>query len=146
MAASSSEVTISIENIAAISEENSAAIEEVSASAEEINAQVGELNDAAQSLNNMASALQGSCQTVHLSKEAKKNHKKLTMQQLKKKPPDINQLKLKIRLMEIFLKKQDYGIRNRRGPGQYQLTENQIQTKNSGNKKTHGIKPELASV
>jgi methyl-accepting chemotaxis protein len=58
MAAGSSEVTQTIENIASISEQNSAAIEEVSAGAEEMTAQVEEVGAAAQTLAEMARQLQ----------------------------------------------------------------------------------------
>jgi methyl-accepting chemotaxis protein len=57
MAASSGEVSVAIENIASISEENSAAAEEVSAATEEMNAQVEEVTASAQSLNAMAEQL-----------------------------------------------------------------------------------------
>jgi len=58
MAANSSEVTQSIENIAGISEENSASAEEVAAAVEEANAQVEEITASAQSLSEMAQTLQ----------------------------------------------------------------------------------------
>jgi methyl-accepting chemotaxis protein len=59
MFTNASGVNTAIENIAAISEENSAAIEEVSASTEEMSAQVEEVNSAAQSLSEMAQILTG---------------------------------------------------------------------------------------
>jgi methyl-accepting chemotaxis protein len=57
MAAGSTEVTQSIENIASVSEENSAAVEEVSASAEEMTAQVQEVTASAVELSQLAADL-----------------------------------------------------------------------------------------
>ena len=54
MQSDSGRVTQGIENIAAVSEENSAAIEEVSASTEEMSAQVEEVTASAKSLEEMA--------------------------------------------------------------------------------------------
>jgi methyl-accepting chemotaxis protein len=54
MAAGSNEVTLAVETIASVSEENSAAVEEVSASIEEMNSQVQEVTSAANSLQQMA--------------------------------------------------------------------------------------------
>ncbi|GAP09455.1 methyl-accepting chemotaxis protein [Bellilinea caldifistulae] len=54
MAAGSNEVSLAVETIASVSEENSAAVEEVSASVEEMSAQVEEVAAAAGSLQDMA--------------------------------------------------------------------------------------------
>ncbi len=62
------EVTRAIENIAAVSEENSAAIEEVSASAEQMNTQVDEVTASAKSLMEMARSLRGIVQGFSLEK------------------------------------------------------------------------------
>jgi len=52
------EVTLAVENIASVSEENSAAVEEVSASSEEMSAQVEEVTASAQELAAMAKSLE----------------------------------------------------------------------------------------
>ncbi len=58
MAANSSELTLSIENIASVSAESSAAVEGVSASTVEVSAQVEKVSASAASLMEMADALQ----------------------------------------------------------------------------------------
>ena len=58
MAVNSSELTLSIENIASVSEESSAAVEQVSASTQEVSAQAGQVSASATSLMKMADALQ----------------------------------------------------------------------------------------
>jgi len=57
MAATSGEVSESIERIASSSEENSAEVEEVSASTEEMSAQITEFTESAASLSQMADSL-----------------------------------------------------------------------------------------
>jgi methyl-accepting chemotaxis protein len=54
MAAGSSEVNESIENIASVGEQNSAAVEQVSAASKEMSLQVEEVSASAQSLAEMA--------------------------------------------------------------------------------------------
>ena len=65
MAASASQVTLAIELIASVSEENSASVEEVSASTEEMSAQAEELAASVTGAFSNGGRVDGLNQTIH---------------------------------------------------------------------------------